>query len=112
MEKFSKSPYKVELSMVYPDETYVVRDPGGLMIGCFHSKLRMITNYIKVPAKANATLFAAAPDLLEALELIVKCEINRRKDLQTLASKPSSLYTFSDARVRKAQAAIAKARGK
>lgn len=60
---------------------------------------------------ANAHLMISAPDMLAALEDIVKCESNRRKDLKTLSQKPGSLYEFSDLRVKKAEAAINKAKG-
>lgn len=62
--------------------------------------------------EANAHLIAAAPELLKALKKIVKCEINRRNDLLTLANKPTDLYNFSNERVKLGLAAIAKAEGK
>lgn len=59
--------------------------------------------------KANAQLIAAAPELLEALEEIVTCEENRAKDLRH--RKAWELVKFSEQRIKKAKAAIAKAKG-
>ena len=52
----------------------------------------------------------SAYQLKEALQEILKCEINRRKDLESLSQKPGSLYSFSDKRVSKAKAALEAAR--
>ena len=60
---------------------------------------------------ADRDLILAAPDLLDALEQIVQCEEARRNDIETLLKMPHDLYRFSDERVKKARAAIAKARG-
>lgn len=56
----------------------------------------------------DARLAAAAPDLLDALKQIVKCEQNRMKKL--LPNSPAG--RFSRERMEAAQAAIAKAEGK
>ena len=70
-----------------------------------------MTTLTPTEQKANATLISAAPELLDALKEIVKCEEKRMNDLKTLSMKPSKLYEFSKARLEKARAAIAKARG-
>jgi len=57
--------------------------------------------------RANARLIAAAPEMLDALKECLKCELARRADLKTGA--PASQY--SDARIARVQAAIAKATG-
>lgn len=59
------------------------------------------------PDDANAHLISAAPDLYEALEECLNAEMARRKKLKDGA--PASEY--SDARIARIRAALAKARG-
>ncbi len=110
LNKHTPAPWNVEFS---DDDPY-----GDILIrGNRRNIAKLWLDDAPVPAyneqqKANAKLMASAPELLEALKEIVNCEINRRSDLETLSKRPNSLYTFSDARVKKAQAAITKAEGK
>src|SRR5690554_5107924 len=57
--------------------------------------------------KANARLIAAAPELLEVIEICLKAERERRAKL--LPGAPATTYT--QARIDKIEAAIAKATG-
>lgn len=57
--------------------------------------------------KADADLIAAAPDMLEILEKCLKDELNRRNKLLN----KSTAAAYSDARVEKMKAVIAKAKG-
>jgi hypothetical protein len=59
--------------------------------------------------EANARLIAAAPDLLDALQEIVKCEKRRAADLRN--REAHALVLFSEKRIAAAEAAIAKATG-
>lgn len=60
--------------------------------------------------KANATLIAAAPELLAAAKECLKLERDRRNDLKNAALSPAA--RFCDKRIAKIQAAINKAEGK
>lgn len=60
-----------------PDNTggydYAVLDKDGAVIGeAFEHVGKLGTSYDVRPAKANATMFAAAPDLLEACQSILE----------------------------------------
>jgi hypothetical protein len=59
--------------------------------------------------KEDATIMAAAPDMLAALQKIVECEKNRAGDLRH--REAWSLVKFSEDRIAAAEAAIAKATG-
>ena len=61
----------------------------------------------KAIEKGLLTLIAAAPDMLEILEKCLKDELNRRKKLLN----KSTAAAYSDARVEKMKAVIAKAKG-
>ncbi len=72
----------------------------GLSIGSVHSTepICRVNGYMH-PVVANARLIAAAPELLEALEQIVDCDF----DTDSLLNE--------DGDIKRARAAIAKARG-
>jgi len=76
-------------------------------------RMRVVANVHIEPGnvmdEANASLIAAAPDLLDALKRIVECEKHRAADLRH--REAWKLVKFSEGRIAQAEAAIAKATG-
>lgn len=98
--KFTPGPLAVE-RWKHDESAYIVRDDRGEIIAKFHSHLARLS---LEQAEANAKLFAAAPDLYEALQLC-RSELEERFDLESNSTNPGIKVAASEARAALAKAA-------
>ncbi len=99
MSDFTPGPLTVKCASKLSDGgwDWAIRDTHGFIIAeCYN----VVANNTRRPAEANARLFAAAPDLLEAL-----------KDLKNAILTPQHLFENLAASLNKAHVAISKAEG-
>lgn len=108
MSGFTPGPWVVERA----DDAYCIANVGNLVIMPCGGKVKHDN------AEADARLIAAAPDLLEALELLnqsapaASCEMfhHEKQDRHTFLEECPPLIRYEQACL-KARAALAKARG-
>lgn len=106
--KWTPGPWVAEPENYDGDGGVLVRVGGDYPRNCIANAWgQQSAREVDDEGQANAHLIAAAPDLYKALEECLNAEMARRKKLKDGA--PASEY--SDARIARIRAALAKARG-